>query len=511
MRSVASQISIAFLEIIASNAKKFFYFYAVVLILLAISPSGNLSGNEEMYYGLAKKFLEPSWNGEFSSFISSGDYRIISDTLIGTLVSKIGFSATQIIGSLLAAVLYGFCITSLARVLDLENIYGLLGIMSFILLGQNLIGREWLFEDFEAKIFAYVAVLFSIVYYLRNSPAKMIILLSLATYFHLLVGVAWFGLMILARMAQNRAALSEFKYICFYIVASAPIIVIAARGFLGDSFVAEPGLPSPSYIYSYIRQWKMVLPFYSISGFVLFWMPGIAVFISILIVLFATQNRAGDEVLSRLSFLLLTGTCVVFVFLGISIIDAEGVFGKFYPYRFTSLLFLLLILYLTAMLRDVDTSGGVGIGQIFFFTLSPFFVVSTATNFLLEVREVTWVDQDKGELYEVIKNSTKKEDTILIAPDLEKIFFDFEREVSRPSLVTFKYIPTSNATLIEWYKRRKFKEAVFSGSRYSGRDYNYSYLISSNTRLDEKLHVGHKKWFENNSYILWGISSNSQP
>ena len=231
MRLVTSSNVTVLLEIIASSAKKFFYFYAVALILLAISPSGSLSGNEEMYYGLAKKFLEPSWNGEFSSFISSGDYRFISDALIGSLVSNIGFSSTQIIGSLFAAVLYGFCVTSLARVLGLENIYGLLGIMSFILLGQNLIGREWLFEDFEAKIFAYVAVLFSIVFYLRNSPAKMIVLLSLATYFHLLVGVAWFGLMILARMIQNRSALFDLKYICIYLVASAPIILIAAWGF----------------------------------------------------------------------------------------------------------------------------------------------------------------------------------------------------------------------------------------------------------------------------------------
>ena len=132
------------------------------------------------------------------------------------------------------------------------------------------------------------------------------------------------------------------------------------------------------------------------------------------------------------------------------------------------------------------------------------------TNFLQELREVSRGNPDKGELYEVIKNSTEKNDTILIAPDLEKIF-DFEREVSRPSLVTFKYIPTSNATLIEWYKRLKFKEAVFSGSRYSGSDYNYSHLISSNTRTDEMFHAGHKKWFENDSYILWGISSSSPP
>ena len=98
----------------------------------------------------------------------------------------------------------------------------------------------------------------------------------------------------------------------------------------------------------------MVLPFHSISVFVLFWMPGIAVFISILILLFATHNRAGNAVLSRLSFLLLTGTCVVFIFLGVSMIDVDGVFGKFYPYRFTSLLFLLLILYLTTKIRDSD-------------------------------------------------------------------------------------------------------------------------------------------------------------
>ena len=94
------------IEKLQTNIANYFYFYLFASILLTLSPVGNLSGNEEMYYGLANKFLNPSWNGEYSSFILSGDYRFISDTIIGVMISYFGFENTQIIGSVFTSIIF---------------------------------------------------------------------------------------------------------------------------------------------------------------------------------------------------------------------------------------------------------------------------------------------------------------------------------------------------------------------------------------------------------------------
>ena len=83
------------------NVTKYFYLYLFAFISLTLSPFGVLSGNEEMYYGLANKFIDPEWNGEYSSFIFSGNYRFLSDTIIGLMV-KIDMAGQQALCTLKA-------------------------------------------------------------------------------------------------------------------------------------------------------------------------------------------------------------------------------------------------------------------------------------------------------------------------------------------------------------------------------------------------------------------------
>ena len=77
------------------------------IFLFIIPPTGILTGNEEMYYGLAYKSIFDNWNGVFSSYIISvkvtGLFQIF---IIGYLVSYFGFGGTQAIGAIFSCFFY---------------------------------------------------------------------------------------------------------------------------------------------------------------------------------------------------------------------------------------------------------------------------------------------------------------------------------------------------------------------------------------------------------------------
>tara|TARA_B100001250_G_scaffold65148_1_gene51607 strand:+ start:22224 stop:23717 length:1494 start_codon:yes stop_codon:yes gene_type:complete len=482
------------------NLSRYFSFYLFSIILLVISPIGNLSGNEEMYYGLAKKFTDSNWNGVFSSFIASGDYRIISDSLIGYMVSFFGFEGTQIIGSILASFLFAHAITKLFNLLDISNVHGLLSIIIFILIGQSLIGREWLFEDFEAKIFSYYFVLLGIKSYLQEKNYQIALYLSLATYFHLLVGFSWFALLLASSVIHNRHYVIAVKSFMLYVLLSSPILIIAAYGFLGGEFIQDPNLPSPSYIYSYIRQYKMVLPFYSVSTFVVDWLPGILVHIGLLVgIIFL--NTEEDHNLNKLLSLLVVSTIIIFVLLLISLFDNEGVLAKFYPYRYTSLLLLLFITFYTSNLKLAMKDLKANLSLVGVIILLPLLLITAAIKSAFEFQEIYLDDNSKDKLYEFISSNTNAGEIVLIQPEIEEIFFDFERKVNRPTLVTFKYIPSSKVGLTEWFKRREFKAQVFNRETNPVSYYPYSYILV-NVQSKSK-YIDQEIIYENSKYTLF--------
>ena len=483
---------------LTSSLSNYFYIFCFSLILFSISPVGYLSGNEEMYYGLANKFINLDWNGEFSSFIASGDYRFISDSILGYMILFLGFENTQIIGSIIASLLFTHAITLLFNDLGIANKIGILVIVVFLLLGQSFIGREWLFEDFEAKIFAYYFVLLATRYFLVGDNIKLAVFLSLATYFHLLVGFSWFALFLASSLLFSRSYADNLKSFLIYKILSSPILFIAAYGFLGTNFEQDPSLPSPSYIYSYIRQYKMVLPFYSISHFLINWLPGILLHMGLFAGIILLK-RKEDQKSDKLYSLLIVSSVILILLLVISLFDKEGVIAKFYPYRYTSLLLFLFITFYLSNINSTFTDQQENLSLISLVILCPFLLVNLATNTAYEYKEVYIQDNNKESLYEYIEANTKKNEIILIHPELEEKLFDFERELNRPTLVTFKYIPSSKEGLTEWYKRREFKAQIFQ-KKVNENTYPFSYKIYPNDDIDKSIEG--QVIFKNPDYTL---------
>ena len=486
-----------------ANFGNYFHFYLFTFILLTLSPFGNLSGNEEMYYGLANKFLNPEWNGQYSSFIFSGNYRALSDLIIGTKLKYLGFELTQISGSVLTSLIFTHAIYKLCKTLDLNNVYGLLAIIVFILLGQSFIGREWIFEDFEAKVFAYYFVILAINAYTKEKSFKMVLFLSAATYFHLLIGVSWLGLLGIAALVSGLKFRIFLQSIGSYFFLCVPILFVAINGFYGSEYIQDRSVPSPSYIYSYIRQYKMVVPFYSLPRFILQWLPGITIYAGILAALWVSRGLVKNSFLQRLNTLIVSSIVILFIFLIISVFDTNGSFAKYYPYRFTSLLLLLILFYTMSNLRNGDIKSNINIGPVLLIAILPFFVINGG---ILSFKEIHFKRQEnpaKNELYQYLLANSALNEIILIDPEIEKPLFDLERKLNRATLVTFKYIPSSKEGLVEWYKRREFKARVFLSVTEDELQYPYNFVITKGSKNIENLASTHTKIFANADYTVF--------
>ena len=159
----------------------------------------------------------------------------------------------------------------------------------------------------------------------------------------------------------------------------------------------------------------------------------------------------------------------------------------------------MFITFYLSNINSTFTNQQENLSLISLVILCPFLLVNLATNTAYEYKEVYIQDNNKESLYEYIEANTKKNEIILIHPELEEKLFDFERELNRPTLVTFKYIPSSKEGLTEWYKRREFKAQIFQ-KKVNENTYPFSYKIYPNDDIDKSIEG--QVIFKNPDYTL---------
>src|SRR5258708_20355512 len=106
-------------------------------------------------------------------------------------------------GRALGALAYAFLRSASLRRFGLSLLDAVLVVVAYALAGQTLMGGEWLFNGFEAKVISYCLVLAGL-YMAATGPSFLapILLFAQATYFHFLFGGFW----LFARRARPPAA-----------------------------------------------------------------------------------------------------------------------------------------------------------------------------------------------------------------------------------------------------------------------------------------------------------------
>ena len=67
--------------------------------------------------------------------------------------------------------------------------------------------------------------------------------------------------------------------------------------------------------------------------------------------------------------------------------------------------------------------------------------------------------------------------TVLIDPQLENSNLDFERRTGHPSLVMWKFVPTNDPQILEWYRRLEFRKALFDEGFCAKRNAFYPHFL----------------------------------
>jgi hypothetical protein len=436
----------------------------IIALLLLIPPHGILTENEENYFALAERFVDGSKWPQTTAIFDVSRHRALSDATLGALISMIGYAPAQIVTRLLTVGAYAVVLRALFRVFELSALDAALTIMTMGLIGQDIVGGEWLFSGYEAKVAAYVLVLAALrLVLVSDRPTAAIPLFVAATYMHFLVGGFWFvaamALRLLRRPRDPRWVAAATMV--FVLLVSPLIGVIVASRVADTSAALATDVPPPDVIYSIIREPHHQSPFVSWAYFSDRWLPGYIMAAPMLLACLWIAWRGAAR--QRLVAVWVAGLLTyLFLVLGPKYLDRDsGVLGKLYLFRPSSLILLLwLMLALAAMVWMVGRRAWMLRG-ILLALIGSAFLYSQAGRLAEEFAVNETLENQKRPLAAAVIGIAGPGDVVLIDPDVEAQWLDFERRTGRPTLVMWKFAPTNDADLITWYRRIEFRRRLF--------------------------------------------------
>jgi len=333
------------------------------------------------------------------------------------------------------------------------------------LIGQDIVGGEWLFSGYEAKVTAYVLVLLALRLVLLGSrPVGATLLFALATYFHFLVSGFWFvaglALQLIDRPRESRRLA---KTLALYLLLVAPLCGVIAWSRLTDTSAASAtDVPSPDVIYSIIREPHHQSPFLSRAYFRERWLAGYATALPMLLASLWFARAGAASRLRITAAWVASLLAYLFVVLLPKYLDrASGILGKFYLFRPSSLIELLWLMLALAFASEIAGRHARSLRAVLLVAIGPAFFYLQLRHIADEIGAATAAESWKSAVASAVMRQTAPGDVVLIDPDVESQWLDFERRTGRPVWVTWKFAPTNDAELITWYRRMQQRRAVF--------------------------------------------------
>jgi hypothetical protein len=460
--------------------------YAVALLLLLLClmpPDGVLSDNEEDYFALAAHAVSLSPASPYTAVFDASRHRAVSDVLLGGLITAVGYEPAQIIARALAAIAFAFLLSGILRRFGLSLLDAVLVVVAYALVGQTLMGGEWLFNGVEAKVISYCLVLAGL-YMAATGPSFLAptLLFAQATYFHFLIGGFWFCAAMAGRLVEDRRELPRvLASAALYLVAVAPLFAVIAWSRLADgrAFIPPADLPSPDIIYSIIRTPWHVAPFLDLDSFLMQWLPG-CVSAAVMLAACLVVARKPEAARWKVTTVWLAGLLAyLFVALAASYIDRDsGMLGKFYLFRPAALILLLWLAFVMAYLAAAGLRGWTAARLVALALLAPVFLIG-AVDRIQGDRQRAHLAGEKSALAAALAERAAPGSVVLIDPQIEWSYLDFERRTGYPSLVAFKFMPTNDPQIVEWYRRMEFRRTLFEQGCTANAAYPVDFLLTT--------------------------------
>jgi hypothetical protein len=469
-------------------------FVAVLFLLLLclMPPDGFLTGNEEDYFQLAERFATGAATPPDSAVFDSSPHRALNEVLLGSLVIAIGYERAQIIARLVLIAAFSILLCTLFDLFGLAPVDGAIVLAVFGLLRQQIMGGEWVFNGYEPKVAAYAFVMAGLVTVVaRRRSWTSVPLFAIATYFHFLVGIFWFHAALLWRVVDDRCALRRaiIEAAWFWLAIFPLIAVIEWKRWTIDAAIpVPPGLPSPDYIFSILREPWHAAPFFSRYSFATDWLPGCilagGMFVGALTIA-ATAREARVGATARwLAFLL------VYLFAALALCyfyRRTGTLGKFYPFRPSSLLLLIWLVSVVAWLNELVLRPRL-LRLVAGALVIPPFLWTTALHLRQDIKARAQIASDKAMIRDFLRGETPPDAVVLVDPAIEAFlgmdysFLDIERTTHRFALVLFKFTPTNDPEILEWHRRMEFRRSTFERGCGTDPIYRRDYLLTMRDR-----------------------------
>ena len=169
------------------------------------------------------------------------------------------------------------------------------------------------------------------------------------------------------------------------------------------------------------------------------------------------------ETLTRATPLMLTGLGI-YLLLAMAISWADrhtGSFGKFYLFRPAALTLLLACLASVLLVRTVRQPDMVQIKRILIFGIIGLFLGNVALQFVLKVR--SGLSPSGLETIAAVQALTEPRDVVVVEPigDIDIKFVGLHRLLDRPTLVSWKFVPTNADEIHRWWGLVQWREALF--------------------------------------------------
>jgi len=419
--------------------------------------------------------------------------RLFFQYLTGFFLKYIEFEPFVFFARMLTFLLISIPLAAVLKTLQIKNLY-LVVIIQIYLLHQNYFGREFIFGDFEAKSLAYIFVLAGVYFLLHNKFIVAVIFSVLASYFHILVGGWFFVLIFLYSMVKERSIILLLKEGVIFIVLLVPFGLYLGKE-IGHAGTVINGV-NIDWVYVFFRNPHHLAPL-SVKEM----LPEIITEVSITGLLFIFTlvylRKFSGELINKLYYLNVIVFTLLFLFLGVSLIDKNGFFLKFYLFRFAAIGCFLMYLYVLSLLKLIPKVSPLIKSS---FILIGFYIIIAEG---IETYKDIFVPEQKKAYSELIKYVTQFTDPKDIFLSLDDYELSFSRRTRREEFVSYKLVPGGGEKIYEWYNRilqRRIIADDISKLEYLKQKYRINYIISNHAlENSEKLVLV----FKNSAFSLY--------
>lgn len=453
---------------------------------------------EETYFLLAHRRVAPEAFSTFHAAFDHSNARILFEYLIGTLINEFGYETALSIARISLAVLYAISLSILFSALGLSVLRAVAVIALFCIAGEGILGGEWLFLGVESKTVAYPAVITALGFGFRGRWWPATIFVVIATYLHFLVGGFWgIGLAVLAFL-QTRSFSTTLRVLSIFLLCISPLLVIVVF----EQLVQHTQISSltPNQIYA-MRLPHHIAPFSSKEQ-LWEWSDGIVSTAMMTVAFLVLAKREEKQVLPSFIFFLLLYLCGA---VAISFLDRHTLlFGKFYLFRPSSIILLLVLSTIFSVrLKERLDNTNITLRLVLGFVIAAFLWTHVKIDVAKYVSNQTL--PDIASLVDAVERESKPGEIVLIESKLETEFpyVGLPRRIPRPTLVSWKFIPTNPQDLLRWYDLLEFRKALFKDGCKKSLDYPVRLLlVFRRDTLNSVKNCGKVVWQGESGYLI---------